>query len=475
MDSNNEVLAYAGVSIYAEFISNSIEGFELGKTGYYVIIDSNNLILSHPNEKLIATEATPMNYDIPNEFGQINYGNTDNLIIRRKYTKNGIKELQIYKLIESNNWVLIAVLPESELQEKSASLLIDVITIGIFTTILAIFVGTYISNKISIPIVAITKYINNAALSKLLISKTVTNSINSFKNTENQLSHIEQDINPVKSDDEIRNLAKSLRTLKEFLSSIINQFNYENERIVKTSKELSLTIDETSGRTAKFISDLSHDLKTSITLIKGYAKGIMSGTIDDTDIKNAFIEGIYTSAEDIERITCDILDSAYEAQYIPKLYTEKINAREFSSKLFETAKQFAIDSDRKFEGMNMSGEGVLHIDSIKINRVWNNLLSNAVKFSSKGCRIQVYILQENKNLTFRVIDEGIGIPTEDMDQIYNMFFRNQHNDTKGYGLGLFIAKSFIEAHGSALYFTSQVQKGSEFWFSLDIDENNQAS
>ncbi len=463
-DSYDQVLAYTGVSIYAEFISNSIKSFELGETGYYVIIDSNNLILSHPDEKLIATEATHMNYAVPDEFRKTQQVNTKHAIIGN----NGHEELQIYRLIESNNWVLVAVLPESEMREKSLSLLLYVITIGIIATLLAIFAGTYISNKISIPIVAITNYINHAAKGNLLISRTISDSIKSFRDPE-QHYILEQDKKAIHSEDEISNLTKSLKILKEYLTSIKSQFNYENEQIVKTSRELSEIIEENSGRTARFISALSHDLKTSITLIKGYSKGIISGTIEDENVKRVFLDGIYSSAEDIEKITCDILDSAYEAQYIPKLYTEKVSSKNFSSKLFETAKQYVIDSQREFEGMNICTYGFLKIDPVKISRVWNNLLNNAVKFSSEGSKIRVYILEENKKLTFKVIDEGAGIAQEDMDKIFNMFYRGEHSDQKGYGLGLFIAKSFLEAHGSELHYSSVRQKGSEFWFSLDIN------
>ncbi|MBB6217293.1 signal transduction histidine kinase [Anaerosolibacter carboniphilus] len=466
-----QVIAYAGTAIYAEFLSNFIKTFELGKIGYYVIIDSNNLILSHPNEKLIATQATNINYDIPDEF-RLNRQTKVISTINKKhfFNNNGSKELQMYKLIESNNWVLTAVLPESELREKSLSLLIYVIVIGILVTILAVFIGTYISDKISIPIVAITRYINHAARSSLLISKSISDSINGFKDPEEHFVHDHHE-NHVKPDDEIGNLTRSFKNLKEYLASAVHQFNDESEQLIKTSQELSYTIEATSGRTAKFISVLSHDLKTSITLIKGYAKGILSGIIDSDEVKSRFLEGIYNSAEDIERITCDILDSAYEAQNIPKLYTEKVDMKKFASKLFETAKQYAKDSQRQFEGLLLCEEGMLLIDSIKISRVWNNLLNNAVKFSHEGSKIQVHIIQENNKITFKIIDEGIGIATDDMDKIFDIFYTGQYDDKKGYGLGLFIAKSFIEAHDSKLYFTSQLQKGSTFWFSLDIRED----
>lgn len=472
LDSHNRVRAYAGIAIYAEYLSSFIKGFELGKTGYYVIVDSNDLILSHPNEKFIATEATDMNYFIPEDLRHTSQDHSVNVIVKKN--DDGLEELQIYKLIDSNHWVLIAVLPELEMQEKSISLLMYVITIGIIAILLAIFVGTYISDKISVPIVAVTKYMNNAAAGNMLISKSIADSINSFKETkEKSIPEKKSDLR--KSKDEIRNLAKSLKNLREYLASIVHHFNYESQKIIKASQEMTQTIEESGGRTAVFISTLSHDLKTSITLIKGYAKGIISGAIEDEEVKKAFLEGIYHSAEDIEKITCDILDSAYEAQYTPKLYTERISSKEFSTKIFGTAKQYVIDSDRKFEGFNAYGEGVLQIDPVKISRAWNNLLNNAVKFSTEGSLIKVEIIENDKKLLFKVMDEGIGISDKDLDKIFSMFYKGIHNSREGYGLGLFIAKSFIEAHGSKLHFTSQWQNGSEFWFELDLLDDEETA
>ncbi|MFZ5967373.1 MAG: ATP-binding protein [Bacillota bacterium] len=467
-DVSNHVLAYAGTAIYAEFLSDFINSFKLGTTGYYVIIDSNNLVLSHPNKNLIATKTT---YDIPDEFRHQKQINASNTIDRKKViNSNGLKELQMYKLIESNNWALIAILPESEVQEKSWGLLVYVIVIGIFATLLAVFVGTYISNKISAPITAITQYIDHAAQGSLLISKSISDSINELKDLQDPIMQ-DHDDHSIESNDEIGNLKKSLKNLKKYLASIGHQFNDESQQLIKNSQELSYTIEATSSRTAKFISLLSHDLKTSITLIKGYAKGILSGIVEDEELKKKFMDEIYRSAEDIERITCDILDSAYEAQHTPKLHREKIDSKRLTAKLFETAKQYILGSQREFVGRYECGKGKLDIDPIKISRVWNNLLSNATKFSDEGSTIQIHIIQKDRTITFKIIDEGIGIAPDDIDRVFDMFYTGHHNNKQGYGLGLFIAKSFVEAHDSKLHFDSQYQKGSSFWFDLNICEN----
>lgn len=470
-NTKDQVVAYAGIAILAEFFSHFIKDLKLGNTGYYAIVDSNNLILSHPDKSLIATDAANTRFEIPQALLAKNAKNTTNAVTKRIIMNNKkLRELQIYKRMGSNHWTLIAILPEKEFQERSFHLLSYVIGIGALMIIMAIGMGIYLSDKITVPIVAITEYMNRAAKGRFMIEKSIADSLKSFrKNSENMFN--ETEYWNIHSSDEMGNLHRSLKNLKEYFLFIIRQFEYESEQMIKASKELTCTIEDASYRTAKFISTLSHDLKTSITLIKGYAKGILSGIIQEEEVKRQFLEGIYNSAEDIERITCDILDSAYEAQYCPKLHRESVSSKDFALKLFEKSRQYIADRQRIFEGLCQCTEGTLSIDSVKIERAWDNLLTNAVKYSTEGSKIQVHILEENHTIEFRITDEGIGIKPEEFDKIFNMFYRGEQQKNKGYGLGLFIAKSTIEAHGSTLKFESVYGKGSSFWFSLEKDQS----
>ncbi|WP_068557458.1 sensor histidine kinase [Thermotalea metallivorans] len=470
-NTKDQVMAYAGIAILAEFFSHFIKDLKLGNTGYYAIVDSNNLILSHPDKSLIATDAANTKFEIPRTLLAENAKNTANAVTKRILMNNkNLRELQIYKSMGSNRWTLIAILPEKELQERSFHLLSYVIGIGALMIIMAMGIGIYLSDKITVPIVAITEYMNRAAKGRFMIEKSISDSLKNFrKNSENIFN--ETAYWNIHSSDEIGNLNRSLKNLKEYFLFIIRQFEYESEQMIKASKELTSTIEDASYRTAKFISTLSHDLKTSITLIKGYAKGILSGIIQEEEVKRQFLEGIYNSAEDMERITCDILDSAYEAQYCPKLHREPVSSKDFAFKLFKKSRQYIVDSQRIFEGLCQCTEGILSIDSVKIERAWDNLLTNAVKYSTEGSKIQVHILEENHAIEFRITDEGIGIKPEEFDKIFNMFYRGEHQKNKGYGLGLFIAKSIIEAHKSTLKFKSVYGKGSSFWFSLEKDKS----
>ncbi|WP_432661803.1 ATP-binding protein [Wukongibacter baidiensis] len=460
---NEKVLGYAGIAMKAEYFSNIVNHLELGRTGFYSIIDSNNRILVHGDKSLVGKES---NFKLTKEILRKAEDKGETIIEKRRFEDQGIRELQIYKLMESKHWVLIAVLPEAEMYERSMKLLFYVLLAGSFGIMLAILIGIFISKRISEPIVAITKFIDKAVQGNLLIEKSIEDSIKSF--TEDNSDIIEEKLED-STKDEIGNLRKALRNLKDYFISITNRFEYESKRMIEYSEELSKTIEESSFRTGKFISTLSHDLKTSITLIKGYSAGLKTGVIKDEKTKQEFLEGISNSVEDIEKITCDILDNAYEAKCSPRLHREDIEINEFLVNLYENTKQYIINSDRRFEGnYECSRDGDIYIDTTKVKRAWNNLINNGIKYSEKGSKITIDITAENNRILFRVMDEGRGICETEIDKIFDMFYRGKEDNKKGYGLGLFIAKSIIEAHGSNLYVSSEKGKGTVFWFYLNI-------
>ena len=183
---------------------------------------------------------------------------------------------------------------------------------------------------------------------------------------------------------------------------------------------------------------------------------------------------IVEGAQDLERISSDILDSAYEAQSVPNLHIENVDAASYAAKLYENSKRYILEAGFQFEGACNVDKGQLNMDPVKISRVWHNLLSNAVKYSKAGDVIRVDVRRLERSevsvVEFRIEDHGLGIPKEDQLKIFDMFFSGSHNRKKSYGLGLFIAKSFLQAHGAELKFTSEEGRGTTFWFELPLEE-----
>jgi signal transduction histidine kinase len=441
-----ELIALAGVAVKAEEFVNFIKDYKVGETGYFVIIDSNGFVLSHRNPEKIGQMVDNTEYNPGDtEFDGENFAVSETKSV-----------LRTYKKMNSNNWILMAELPKSELSEKSLSLLYSIILYGGILILAAVVVSMFFSKRISKPITVITNYIDSLTSSNKYIESTISSTKEAFS-----VGYIG---NP--ENDELKSLNNSYEELKSYMENSFNKMERESNELIETSKNLTNSLEKKSYLTAKFISTLSHDLRTSITLIKGFSKGLISGIVKEDKDKKRYLKEIYESAEYIEKITLDILDSTYEAQYNQKLHKEKVNLKDFGNYLIDQGKHVVESSGRIFIKEINFQETYMYLDKTKIKRVWDNLISNAVKYSKEGSKINVSIIEESDFVEFKIKDEGYGIKEEDKKHIFDMFYKGDYKDKKSYGLGLFISKSIVEAHGSQLQFTSKKGEGSTFWFTI---------
>lgn len=467
MNLNGELLGYAGTAVYAEYFSKLAENLTLGKSGYYAIIDSNDLVLSHPNKNLIGKEF-PFNIN-----HQSFEGSNENLIKQTVNINPKEKEFQIFKLMKNTNWILIASLPAKDMYHKSKSFLYSVLIISIIALIFSMLIGVYVTNKISAPIVTMTEYLNIISKSNSILDKSISESIeilkSSYKEADEAKSYGEIKDNNY---DEIGRFQKSFKDVKKTIYILLKRFEKESDQLVNSSKQLAHTIEDISNGTGKFISTLSHELKNSITVIKGYSMGLKAGITQDEAVKAKFVDEIYNRTEEIETVIYDVLDSAYEANKDISLHKERLDIKNFALELTGDAREYV-----KSKGLNLkeyidANDGTLSIDKVKIKRVWNNLVSNAVKYSELGSTVTIRISKQSDMIRFEVQDEGMGISEDDMKKIYNMFYRGTNVKQKGYGLGLFISKSIVEAHGGELNAKSELGTGSVFWFCIKADDVN---
>jgi two-component system phosphate regulon sensor histidine kinase PhoR len=119
---------------------------------------------------------------------------------------------------------------------------------------------------------------------------------------------------------------------------------------------------------------------------------------------------------------------------------------------------------------SIPGEKFVFVDPFRIKQVFLNLLSNAIKFSFKRGKIEISLKEDNEEYTISIIDQGIGLKKEDLEKLFGKFVmvnKNIEKFSKGSGLGLYIAKGIVEAHGGKIEANSDgLNKGSEFRFSL---------
>ena len=220
-----------------------------------------------------------------------------------------------------------------------------------------------------------------------------------------------------------------------------------------------------------FISVISHELKTPVALIKGYV-----GTLrrDDTDWNKEIVEeSLKVIEEEADRLS----------GYIENLLdTTRLQANGFSIKRTDiqiadlvehVAARFRTQTKKHSIEVKLPlNLPIILADETRINQVFSNLISNSIKYSPSG-KITISAEVKGSNIIFCIADEGPGIDPNDLPFVFDRFYRapNAIRQTKGAGLGLFLAKAIIEAHEGRIWIDTERSKGARICFSLPISKN----
>jgi signal transduction histidine kinase len=214
-----------------------------------------------------------------------------------------------------------------------------------------------------------------------------------------------------------------------------------------------------------FVSTVSHDLRTPLTSIHGYAELLLETT---DDLNRSFAEQIKSIAWQMSQLVQNLLDlgkieAGVEAIRQPcsmgKLVEETVDA------VILQARQSSIDLKTKVPGTPCTVEG----DPRRLRQVLDNLLSNALKYTPAGGQVSIRLGEQDGRVWVEVQDSGIGIPKESIPHLYEKFYRVPRPETDeipGTGLGLTIVKAIVEQHQGTLTVESELGQGSRFCFSL---------
>lgn len=220
-----------------------------------------------------------------------------------------------------------------------------------------------------------------------------------------------------------------------------------------------------------FVANVSHEFKTPLTAIRGFAETLLGGALDDADHRKRFVEIIQEHAERLTRLTDDLLRlSKIEAGQM-ELETNAVNPGDLVEQCVETAR---FSSQRKHLTINVECPHSLPAirgDAGRLRDVLQNLLDNAVQYTQEGGHITLSAAAENGKLIFTVADDGIGIPQAEQERIFERFYRvdeGRSREVGGTGLGLSIARHIVEAHGGRIWVESTVGHGSRFHFSAPV-------
>ena len=227
-----------------------------------------------------------------------------------------------------------------------------------------------------------------------------------------------------------------------------------------------------------FVANVSHEFRTPLTAIQGFAETLLAGAMNDPQNRERFLGIIVEHSRRLARLTEDLLMlSKMDADRL-ELETRRIPVGPFVESCIETSTPRAKDKDLKLL-VNLA-ERVPDIagDRRRLTEVLQNLLDNAIQYTPAGGQIMVSAGPKNGEVIFTVSDTGIGIPQADQPRIFERFYRvdvARSREVGGTGLGLSIAKHLIENHGGKIWVESEVGRGSQFHFSVPIFDVERAA
>ena len=238
--------------------------------------------------------------------------------------------------------------------------------------------------------------------------------------------------------------------------------NYEDMRLrLKESVEESLHQEK---QNRELISNISHDLKTPITAIKGYVEGIMDGVADTPQKQDKYLRTIYNKANDMQKLINELTTySNVENNRIPYNF-RRLNVADYFGDCVE---EVGMDLENRNISLNYSNlvepDTMVIADPEQLKKVINNIISNSVKYMNKrNGIIDIRILDEVDSIRVEIEDNGKGIAQKDLSKIFDRFYRtdaSRNSAQGGSGIGLSIVKKIIEDHGGYIWATSKEGEG----------------
>lgn len=217
-----------------------------------------------------------------------------------------------------------------------------------------------------------------------------------------------------------------------------------------------------------FVANVSHELKTPLTSIKGFVETLLEGALDDKENSRHFLQIINDHADRLSNLINDLLDLSHLESGELRLEKTEVNLRDLAQDILSSFKS-QLNKKSVTAKNDLPKDLLVRIDKDKMGQVLANLVDNAIKFNHENGSLKIYSQDANNEIKIIIEDSGIGIPERDMPRIFERFYRvdkARSRELGGTGLGLSIVRHIIELHGGSVGVRSTEGLGSKFWFTI---------
>ena len=419
------------------------------KNNFDILIQAdNNIIVFSTNRDFISSIDQVMDNEAASSQDQTNiiYKDRD-IIIRKVVSSNSSMNYILLSGNLVNDYKLYIRIPIAPIKESVRISNNVLIFIGCITIIVSGIIASVISKKFTDPILELNSITNKMA--RLDFSQ----------------KYVTKDV-----DDEINELGKNINTMSNKLETIIKQLRDNNIELEKDIEEKS-KIDEMRKQ---FISDVSHELKTPIALIQGYAEGLLENVTTDDESRKFYAEVILDESNKMDKLVKQLLE----------LMKIEYGKREFINERFDL-KELIDEVIRKCNVMlkengitiNFRQEEPVYIyaDEFYIDQAVTNYFTNAIKHAEekngkKEIEIRLEKLKDKNKVRLYVYNTGENIEQEDLERIWKRFYKvdtSRNRENGGTGIGLALVKAIMNNYKNE-YGVANKEDGVEFYFDLDL-------
>ena len=414
------------------------------KNNFDILIQAdNNIIVFSTNRDFISSIDQLMDNESASSQDQTNiiYKDRD-IIIRKVVSSNSSMNYILLSGNLVNDYKLYIRIPIAPIEES-----VRISNNGCITIIISGIIASVISKKFTDPILELNSITNKMA--RLDFSQ----------------KYVTKDV-----DDEINDLGKNINTMSNKLETIIKQLRDNNIELEKDIEEKS-KIDEMRKQ---FISDVSHELKTPIALIQGYAEGLLENVTTDDESRKFYAEVILDESNKMDKLVKQLLE----------LMKIEYGKREFTNERFDL-KELIDEVIRKCNVMlkengitiNFRQEEPVYIyaDEFYIDQAVTNYFTNAIKHAEekngkKEIEIRLEKLKDKNKVRLYVYNTGENIEQEDLERIWKRFYKvdtSRNRENGGTGIGLALVKAIMNNYKNE-YGVANKEDGVEFYFDLDL-------
>lgn len=269
-----------------------------------------------------------------------------------------------------------------------------------------------------------------------------------------------------------------MRTNREHLQQTLDDLAHANRQLGLMNRRLAaaqMAAEEAHKTKAAFVANVSHEFRTPLNMIIGLSDLLVEAPhVYGSQLPGELLEDLEIVRRNTQHLLAmvnDVLDlSQIEANRLA-LHRERVNLAEVVNRSAAVVRPLLVKKDVALEVEVPPALPEVYCDGTRVRQVLVNLLSNAARHTERGS-VTAQVIHDGHNLTVCVRDTGPGIPAEDVEHIFEPFYRGTYgarrNET-GSGLGLSISKQFIEMHNGRMWLESEVGVGSAFYFSLPLD------